>query len=56
MSVESILKAIAENPKMVLADLVSTLEDKAWGRGFLIGVIAGVAGKIAIDGLRNLVW
>ena len=53
MSVESILKAIAENPKIVLADLVSTLEDKAWRRGWVIGVVAGAFGAAACYALRE---
>jgi len=37
-----------------VADIVSTLEDKAWRRGWLIGVATGAAGLAILHGLY--VW
>ncbi len=51
MSIEDLLKAIAENPRIALADLVSTLEDKAARRGLFVGFVAGAAVAAMVMGV-----
>lgn len=52
MSIEDLLRAIAENPRIALADLVSTLEDKAARHGAFVGFVAGAAVTAAVA----MVW
>jgi hypothetical protein len=42
--------------RRAIADIISTLEDKAWGNGFLIGLIIGLiaASLIIFAGLKWL--
>jgi len=41
--------------KRAIADIISTLEDKAWLRGWLIGFTSGVAIVAILYGLYTLV-
>lgn len=42
--------------KRAVADIISTLEDKAWRRGYLIGFACGLAIGRALYWLYVLVW
>jgi hypothetical protein len=34
--------------RRAIADIVSTIEERAWRRGWLIGLVTGIAGSIVV--------
>jgi hypothetical protein len=47
------ISAQRENHRM-MADIISTLEDKAWVRGWIIGITTGICATTIVLALWNL--